>query len=750
MTSVMKRFLAIICLLLSFVSLSAQQIRRVYITLDVSGSMRGDKYTLANYTAQMIATLCDPEDEVYLIIGGKPTHLTGGAGQLKDFQHPLSHYGSVSWEDSEFNDIQAFCDLYKASSKKQDWLFIIGDGEWFQDLKDERPDLYAGLEPRKQRFLSVVKESDLHVCFLQIGTVDSDFLKFVTPVGTIDVKKTNPVAGTIRANCDYFARKILGFSDIPLKVNASGKNGISVKSELPLSEFIVVYQLEAEAGGLPGLQSASAGGMALGVSLKGTPSTSPVRTSSDARLSGNVWKVTSSGFIPAGELIELAFDKAVNPKNITVFPVVKEMDFASFGLTTAGNALKRLDANVLSICEDEKKAVVKVGLSDVSRQLVPEELLRQTKVEIKANNRSYPAKYENGAFVAEINLIDDETQYYAEIDCPGYFKRVTSITTIRKVKCEEAQPEVKHNSVSDLGTMSFEQLKSGEVSVIIRDEETGRTLDPSNFDIDVDVEDGFMFEDPRIRIEGDEIHIGIIPRGDWCECLFPKDLTITVFAKQSDGSFIDEGKQYNAMEQPFRLTIEKDRPWFSRCLWVIIALAGLLLLLIYFRALLKKHRFKKTARISSVYYNYYGAPVQGTGGRYLREEGFGAWLSRWFSPIDEKVTLSWSKPAVSAFTLVASDSKDIVNIPKKTFSAKTMNLPGYDAEDEDTKEKFIPWGDGETINVSRREGGKDGDLTFVAGEEDDGTGFRFLIGILFVLCLIAFAILAWMMIRSIF
>lgn len=749
----MKRLLTALCLILSFTSLSAQQTRRVYITLDVSGSMRGDKYTLANYTAQMIATLCDPEDEVCLIIGGNPTYLSKRTGQLKDIQYPIGHY-PVAWWDSEFNDIVAFCDIYTKSSQKQDWLFIIGDGDWFYDLKKDKPDLYAKLETKKQRFLSVVKDSNLHVCFLQtgdFGSEESDFLKFVIPVGAIDAKKTSTKTKSIKDGCDYFAKRILGFSDLPLEVKASGADGISLKSEMPLSEFIVVYQDEVESQKLPQLQSASYDGKNLNSTLKGTPTTTPVRAAGDARLSGNVWRIVASDYIPSGETIELAFDRSVNPQNITIFPVVKEIDFVSTGLTLDGKELKSLDLGILSICQDEKQAVVKVELNDASRQLITESLLKKTKIEIKANNRSYTAKYENGSFKAIIDLINDETQYYAEIDCPGYFYRSrVGLTTIRKVECEKPIEEKKSESKLELNSLTFDDLKKGGISVSIIDEETREVLDPNKFDFSVEIEEAFLYDTPQVRVEGDQVVIEARPLGNWCECLFPKDLNFKLTSSPKAGAFEAEGKTYNSREHALHLTIEKNRKWFPRCLWVVITLAGLLLLLIYFRSLMKKHRFKKTARITSVYYNYYGAPVQGTGGRYLRKEGFGAWLSRWFSPIDEKVTLSWSKPAVSAFTLVASDSKDIVNIPKKTFSSRTMSLPGYDSDEEDSKEKFIPWGDGETINVSRREGGKDGDLTFVAGEEDDGVGFRFFIGVLFALCLVAFIILAWMMIRGIF
>ena len=40
------------------------------------------------------------------------------------------------------------------------------------------------------------------------------------------------------------------------------------------------------------------------------------------------------------------------------------------------------------------------------------------------------------------------------------------------------------------------------------------------------------------------------------------------------------------------------------------------------------------------------------------------------------------------------------------------------------------------------------DNEYLSGEEDDGTGFRLLLGILFALCIVAFMALAWMMIKT--
>ena len=741
----MKKILTILLLAFSALILNAQQIRRVYITLDVSGSMGGDKYILANYTAQMIATLCDDEDDVSLIIGGNPISLSRGQDQLKDIQYPFSQFSSIPTDVTQFGDIIGFNSIYAPSSKKQDWLFIIGDGDWGTGRNS--------FTTARNQFQSIIESGNLNVCFLQTGyktDEHSDFLQFIEPMGIVDIKKSSVNPKSIREGCDHFAKKILGFSNVPLKVKSSGKNTVTLRSELPLSEFVVLYQDEVEEGKLPNLQNASFDGKALTSTLRGTPTTSGVRGFGGAVLSGKVWRVTSGNYIPEKQEIVLEFDKGVSTKNISVFPVVKEVEFSGMALTVDGKNLKADGVNVVAICKEEKKASVKVGINDSARQLVSDELLKKTSVEVKANNRSYTARYQNGFFYADIDLKDAETQYYAEIDCPGYFKRVTGISTIRKVECKEAELPEKRNLALDAGSLTFDDLKREEIKGVIEDKETLQILDPNKFDLSAKIDEGYYYEEPEVSLVGNEIHIKARPKSDLCECLFPRKMVIRVTATQKQGAFDDEQKQYSKIEQPIIVDVVKNRPWLSRCMWVLITIGILLLLLIYIRALLKKKRFKKNAMISAVYFDYYGSPVRGTGNRYLRKDGFGAWLARWFSPRDERIVLSWNKPSVSAFLLLASDSKEVVNIPKKGFSPAIMSIPGYDPEFEaETKDEFIKWGSEETISVSKRDGGKDGELTFSSGEDDDGTGYKLFLGILFALfAAVEIILVALLLLRS--
>lgn len=744
-----KFWLAIAILALSTTITFAQQARRVYITLDVSGSMNGSRYDLGNYSAQMIHSLCEPEDEVTLIIGGKPIALPYGASSLKIIQKPITSYNNIDPYATQFGDIVGFNHFYKPSDKKQDWLFIIGDGVWeTESQKQYSADV--------KQFRTTVESGKLNVCFLQTHDnldVKSDFLKYVEKMGIVDIYKVDQSRASIKEGCDYFARKILGFSNVNLDVKNSGSNKVIIVPELPLGGFQIVYQDDVNSNKLPSLQSASVDGETLAASLKGTPTTTPLRSSSP--LSGRIWKVESNGVIPAGKEIILAFDKAVNIKNLSFFPIV-DIGFSSIGVNASGSPLTQIESNVFCIGMKEKTAKVRIEVSSSSISSFPESLMKSSKVVVHANNKDYPAKYVKGGFEAEIDIINDETQYFAEIDCPGYFKKRTDIITLKRGDCDpepepELEPEhefqVKKMKTLDFGHIAYEQLGNGKLTMWLYEEGTGEVLDPSKFHNDFQGS-SFLY-DVDHKIEGQNIILTIKPKGKWCECLFPMDIDMTLVSTPKAGAFDDVGKNYTKLEAPIHLVVDR-RGWLPRCIWLIITLAGLLLLLIYLRSLIKKRRFKKNARITSIYYDYYGRKKEG-GTRYLREEGFTAWFKRWFTPIDERVNLSLDKPRVNSFTVAAADSKEMVSIRKSYLSTSKMVLDGYDPEFEqdNDKSKYVNWADGDNIEVYKSKGGKEGVLTFVSGEEDDGALYRVFLSILSFIVILSILTLLFLMFRSI-
>ena len=656
----MKRFSFIFLFLFVASTLWGQQAKRIYITLDVSGSMGGDKYTLANYTTQMLVTLCDEDDEVHMIVDGADKILSREKDPLTVIQKPFGdlHFGESRFSGSQFDDIRSFNSLYRPSSNKQDWLYIVGDGEWatFNSQYDDC----------RSDFQRIVEGGTLNVCYLQTGREireDNDFTQFANSLGVIDIGKSSVDPKTIINECNRFTRKILGFSDTPLKIERPNRTSVNIKSELPLSGFYLVYQDDVKPEALPKIQSVTADGKSLQCTLKGTPSTIPLRNvSSMVELSGNVWFVKVDEAIPANSGIDVSFDKAVDPSNIRVYPLVKDIEFGTMGISRIGKQLRRLDGKTFVICREESKARVRIELSDGSQGNLPESLLKDTKVVVKANGQDYPAHYKNGGFECEIDLVEEETQYYAECDSPGYFKRVTPITKIVKGDCPEEKDDLPETvaPVSDLGSFTFKEIQGGPISFTLHDEESLELLDPNQFDISFEIENSFLFEKPEMHVEdGSVIVLDLHPKGEWCECLFPETLNLKMKSSPRDSAFDEYGKNYEKRSFPIIIHVQKERPWLSRCLWVLIAILTLILLFIYIRALTHKRRFKKSAQINPIYINNYGEEVDDGAGQKLRKSGFPAWFARWFIPGTEKSQLTFSDPSCT-LTFFASDSGEVI------------------------------------------------------------------------------------------
>ena len=742
----MKQITIALFLLFAIVPVNAQQPKRVFITLDASTSMEGNKYALANYTAQMIISLCDSKDEISMIVTGQKNDLTKGRNPLVKLQYPFHNFPFVgNNRDEEFQDIIAFDRLYRPVKGKQDWLFIIGDGEW--STQD------SAYSKGRSDFQDIVKGGTVNVCYLQAGvsvSAESDFTSFVKGLGVVDIRKSDLKPNTIKAECDHFARKILGFSDVPLSVKDSGNQRVSVTPELPVKGFYLVYQDETFPEDLPGIQQVLSGASTFQVDIKGTPTTIPLKDqNADVDLSGNVWLIMCDDIVPANSSIEVCFDKNVRISNISIFPLIADVSFGTVSLSGSGGQLKQLDSHTYTICRNESKARVRIELSEETADNLPDPLLKRTEVVVKANNKNYKAHYRNGGFECEIDLLEEETLYYAECDCPGYFKRVTPIATIVKGDCEPRTYSVDERPAMDLGQVAFEQLKSDNITLTLHDSATEALLDPDLFDIDFDIESRYLFDDPKVEVENGTIVLVLHPKGEWCECLFPTKLNIKMVSTPKDGAFEEYGKNYTQTVFPLYLEIVKTLSWFSRCLWVIVSILALLILFFYLRALRRKNRFKKNACMVPTYYNFRGEKVD-QGGSDLRKKGFAAWFARWFLPGDEHITLSFNSPDVS-LKFVAADSNEVVNIPKEgNIIPETMRIAGYNPKKDTEPKQPVKLSDRGRITILKDDETEDGYLTFSSGTAKDGAGYRFVIGLLMVAALIAIVVLLYLMFRSAF
>ena len=111
----MKRFAGIVLLLLCMSLLGcavavAALPKRIFITLDVSSSMKGNKYVMANYAAQALTVFSNADDVVTVYYLGRRHELRGADG-YRQLQIPYGrHRGTSSY--FEISDITEFLKDY--------------------------------------------------------------------------------------------------------------------------------------------------------------------------------------------------------------------------------------------------------------------------------------------------------------------------------------------------------------------------------------------------------------------------------------------------------------------------------------------------------------------------------------------------------------------------------------------------------------------------------------------------------------
>ena len=748
----MKKNLLSLLILFTF-SLSAQQAKQVYITLDMSGSMGGEKYELANYATQMIVSLCDKQDDVYLILGGTVYSLTNFQNPLSILQKP---FHIIHESSTEIVDIITFCDKYKPTTNKESWLFIIGDGVWDYDNASHTRFIHGTNALEKK-----VKNGSLKVCYLQTGASSNPpFTDFVTELGGVDFQEANDPS-TTQEKCNLFAQKIMGFSHERLELEPD--NGeITFTTKLPISEFLIVYQDAINTSELPTIKRVTANGQNLHCQLKGTPSTIKlypafgtyeyIQFPNHVLLSGNVWRAKAKTSIPAGQSVTVSFDKKVILNNVRIYPICKDVTLGDFNLVpcSTNEQLKELDSGTYAICREKDMATIIVSLSDNIKQIIPEELLKKTKVKVVANNKPIKAKYQNGQFECEIKLKSETTTYFAEIDIPGYKLLTTSNQIIKKN--DDCPPPIDETSKEvekvyppiPLGNVQFQQHM--ELRFTLTDASTRKLLDPNKFDLSVTLENGFLFEKPKVTVRGDTIIIYIDTKGDFCECLLPKDLKVKIVAVPKDGAVFENGKTYSRAVHPFYATLERSK-WFVRCQWILYLIGCLFLFILYLRLMLRKNRFKKNAMINPFAWSKTKEEYNPMGGYRLRKKGFAAWLSRWFLPFDEKRSIFMNAPLAN-FTFIATESRSRIKFSKSDFNQDTMIVTGYDPTHANKKDTYIKLSDNGVIELQKEDGNKDGKLQFVAGKKNDEGGYKFLLLLLMLAAIASIGLLMFLMIKA--
>ncbi len=321
----MKYAVVLICLMLlslvlcsTALAATTQQKKIVYVVLDDSGTMQGDKWSSANYAVQVLAGLMNEGDEMrlYYLNEDNPQMVDLSAAGIANSLGSISRASAGGGTPFEtVSKAQQAINARKVEEGAKYWLFVISDGDYNSGVKD--------INEVRKKFLKYVDEGignqhyPLEMVFCTIGggakriDTNSKVAAELTEKGIYCYHAE--LERDIVARMGEIADRISGRSRLQgndlKKIDGTT---IEVKSDIPLFNFIVLSQNSSAK-----LTSVvCSGGTSLQVS-RTAPIKGPTPTFSKA-MTANVFTVDAGkGHIPPGTYT-LTFDKNVELKDIAV------------------------------------------------------------------------------------------------------------------------------------------------------------------------------------------------------------------------------------------------------------------------------------------------------------------------------------------------------------------------------------------------------------------------------------------------
>ena len=735
---------------------SAQKPKRIYITLDVSESMAGNKYVMANYAAQIISVFAGEDDAVTLYYFGQAQDLSS---VLKPFENLDSRKKRTY---NEISDLTRFLNDYRPNPGYEDWLFIIGDGDWSMqkggyDSKTEFDATWTRIES-----CPWFGDGRLNVCYLQTSDNTDDQTVFTDKLTalksspghpTIDIRKSDDSAESVLGNCLYFANRILGFSVESIVITQAGSQCVTFKSEFPLDRFVLMYQSVTK-GKLDidsvhfGQETVPAGD----ILLKGNPSTEPLLKGNGPLLNGAVWEVRYPQGIPANEEIQVCFSQEMTAADLKLYPYV-DVSLQMTPYTEAMDALLPAGPSLFKMSDQEERVLVKLRATDKHGNKFPPPLMQKMDVKLSVGGTDFPASFSpvDTTFQVVLEMPKDTLSYFSRVESPGYFSRITPNQTVLKsadlrppeqvsliTLPEQSFSSVRFDSLID-GNAFGGQVADSLFNVLIPfgafDEQTVSDLNNYSYADKVSL---------KVNPDG-TMEFTHVPHSTWCECAYPDTLHYSVTLRSQDG-FLYEGKIYEGFRIPVSAPIEK-RGWWARCRLYVFLSIGLFLLFLYFISLWRKRRFGKDASVKAIYYNRFQEEVDNGYQMPLRRRGLGAWLVRWFWPSDERRSLSFVSPDVN-LSFVAGETYSSVNAITAGVDREMVLFDSLNLDDEQPLPKQVMLTDGATVTVMKNERAKDGYLQFLSGNSTDGHLARLFYLIVLLSIIAAEGLIIWTLLKS--
>lgn len=749
-----KKYIVFFLMLLVVFPCIAQSPKRVIITLDVSGSMEGNKYVMANYAAQTISVLCDKDDVVDIYYLGQK-HSLSGDDAYKTLHKAFNQLPASRKSYCEISDLQAVMRDFNPDQNYEDWLFIIGDGDWdwygasktYQTVTDD--------------FVKFVESNNIHVCYLQTGNTLNEnygFTSFLDSLSSqkIEMRKSDTTASSVLRQCHAYANEILGFSNVSIDVLDSGDDCIEFKSDFPLDHFLIVYQDSQQIGKEPKVVSSAFGENEINFKEKGNPTTGPLVQAKASKLMGAIWEMTYPPTIPANETIKVCFDVKPKKEKLAVYPYV-DVVVKVYPENSAMETLNELDDNLFAICQRENDFVAVMEFSDKHGNKFSPELVQKMDVKYLLGNVEKQATYEpsDTTFRCVMPMPYDTVSYQAKVESPGYFTRLCPIQTVVKTSvCPPDKVPLMTLPAQCFDPVSFNDLMEGEtVGGIISDSLFRKVAEAGVFDkITLSCSDKVFFEKTDFGLSGFELDVTATPKGNWCECAFPDTIRYEVIMVSDNGIVLGD-KCYEGFVLPVKIPVDK-RSWFARCKWYVYLIGALLLLMFYFVALCRKCRFRKDSLVREFYVRpmFMGlAKEDPTPIPYkLRKKGFSHWLDRWLNPFsDEKRSMYFPNLKITLDFVADKNPASYLKVGKKSFDTQKMSTKDYApnrfGNSAHEKDKCFRWGEGGNILVS---GTANGRLVYVKGEKDDVASFKVFMAVLIAVCIAAICLLSYVLLHS--
>ena len=668
-------------LIISMLFLSANsRIRQTYITLDYSGSMSGDKYMISNFTAQLI-TLLNDRDEVCVIMNGVVKKISGTPDAYKQLRIAQPNVRQ-QWGDSQYRsqigDIEAFNRNFRTDPDKNQWLFIIGDGNW-----------NTARSPAVTESFSKITASagGLKIFYIPYGSSEfypSDFTTFIRQLRNVRIMNGSTSVRNVFNNSVVLIYYLTSADCQTPQTTIIDRQTAEVTTEIPAKKYLIFYQDNKTEQELPQIISAVSDTVKLNVSLLGKPSTSGLQYKNyQTLLSSALWEVEGKNNKPVS-FLTLKFDREIEPGKLKVFMFPDQ----SFLLK---------NDSIITVSSRANTSVPGTKSQESTILLNKSEFTNALKIASGHNNLS------------ESGNVNRPTQ-------TGLRPKITPL-----------KPKAIIYQAPPLTPVTFRKSASqkpgtGYLLYVKRND----LINPEKVDISFPVSYNLFFKDIFSWTDGDKLIFLLEPRNGFSQYLMPDtlDLNLIIQTKRNTLSKSATEEEITIKTATAKVNIPVDE--------LLRRLVYGILLIIYLILLSRKARFKKGAMINYLSGNETDHRIS----VLLRKKGFINWLNRWFNAfVAEKSAIVFEKTG-NNITFVARRKRSAIKIHKKDVDSSTMSFRQYAWKDKN----YVDLAEGNEliINSTKSDCRKPTVITYDRMKDirDDVPVFRallYLVGVVFLL-----------------